>query len=421
MKSTHSPRNRSDEEYGLSQLFRNSLEAGGSSVPAILDQLLKATRIHMGMDIAFISQFEGGMRVFRHVDKPEGMEMVNVGACDPVDETYCKKVVEGQLPELIHNAQELSEARKLPATERIGVGAHLSVPIKLSDDTIFGTFCCFSFQVNHSLNERDVSLIRTFANIAAELVEQDVQYARQQQVKKERIENLLYNDDFSMVWQPIREIASARITGVEALARFPREPHATPPGWFDEAASVGLAGRLEMRAIEKGLQAIHELPQDAYVACNCSAAAIVAAGGIAPFQDMPLNRIVLEITEHDVIDDYEALAELITPLRQQGLRVAVDDAGAGYASFRHILQLRPDLIKLDMSLTRDIDCDIGRRSLALSLVQFAREIDSTLVAEGVETQEELDTLADLGVELAQGYLLHQPQSLKNLVAGPAAS
>lgn len=411
------PVSHADSDYGLSQLIKGSLDARSSSVSAILDQLLKATRIHMGMDIAFISQFEGRRRVFRHVDKSAGLEPVNVGESDPLDETYCQKVVEGQLPELIHNAQELSEACKLPVTEQLGVGAHLSVPIRLSDHSVFGTFCCFSFQVNRTMNERDVSLVRTFANIASELIEQDVQQAREHQVKRERIKALLQGDNFSMVWQPIVEISSGRMIAVESLARFPREPHATPPGWFDEAASVNLTGELEMRTIVKGLEVLKVLPDDAYVACNCSAAAILSAGGITPFRGLPMERIVLEITEHDVIEDYAALANLIAPLRQQGLRVAVDDAGAGYASFRHILRLRPDLIKLDMSLTRDIDCDIGRRSLALALVRFAREIDSTLVAEGVETQAELDTLADIGVTLAQGFFLHRPQAMADLPIG----
>lgn len=125
--------------------------------------------------------------------------------------------------------------------------------------------------------------------------------------------------------------------------------------------------------------------------------------------------MVLEITEHDIIEDYEALSEKLEPLRQEGLRIAVDDAGAGYASFRHILRLLPDVIKLDMSLTRDLDSDITRRSLAASLVSFARETGARLVAEGVETQAELDALKRLGVDKAQGFHLYQPLSLGQVI------
>ncbi len=411
----HNESNRDGSEYGISQLLQESFHPSEGSVAAILNRLLKAARIHMGMDIAFISQFENSMRVFRHVEKREGLKPVEVGGCDPLDESYCKKVVDGKLPQLIQNAQDLTEARKLTVTEDLGIGAHLSIPIKLSDETVFGTFCCFSFQADYSLTERDVSLIRTFAAIAGELVEKDVQRAREDEIKKARIQKLLEADNFTMVWQPIMEIASGRMAGVEALARFPSESHSTPPGWFDEAASVDLAEDLEMRSIEKGLKAIDMLPDTTYVACNSSAAALMAAGGITPFNNMPLERIVLEITEHDVIEDYESLAKVLGPLRKKGLKIAVDDAGAGYASLRHILRLNPDLIKLDMSLTRDIDKDISRRSLAHSLVRFAKEINSKLIAEGVETQEELDTVAELGVDLAQGYFLHRPKPMEDLL------
>jgi EAL domain-containing protein (putative c-di-GMP-specific phosphodiesterase class I) len=99
---------------------------------------------------------------------------------------------------------------------------------------------------------------------------------------------------------------------------------------------------------------------------------------------------------------------MLRPLRARGLRLAVDDAGAGYASFRHILRLRPDHIKLDMSLTRNIDTDKSKRALALALIEFARETGSELIAEGIETQGELATLRELGVMRGQGYLLGRP-------------
>lgn len=152
------------------------------------------------------------------------------------------------------------------------------------------------------------------------------------------------------------------------------------------------------------------------MACNASAHALLDGRIGRLFEGLPPNRVVLEITEHDAVEDYASLADILADIRRDGVRLAVGDAGAGYASFRHILQLKPDLIKLDMALTRDIDTDISRRSLAISLVRFAREIGSKLIAEGVETQGELDTLADLGVEMAQGFFLHRPKRLEELQA-----
>jgi len=117
---------------------------------------------------------------------------------------------------------------------------------------------------------------------------------------------------------------------------------------------------------------------------------------------------VLELTEHHRIDSYDSVLGAIEGLRRHGVRLAVDDAGAGYAGLHHILRLRPEILKLDMALTRGIDADPARRALATALVHFAAEIDSMIVAEGVETTEELDTLTSLGVQWAQGYLLGRP-------------
>lgn len=136
----------------------------------------------------------------------------------------------------------------------------------------------------------------------------------------------------------------------------------------------------------------------------------------ALLREVPANRIILEVTEHAAIEAYEQLGAALSVFRQRGLRVAVDDAGAGYASFRHILRLRPDIIKLDMALTRDIDQDPARRALASALITFAGNTRSTIVAEGVETAAELHTLQQLGVTAAQGYYLGRPTPLSELDA-----
>ena len=125
---------------------------------------------------------------------------------------------------------------------------------------------------------------------------------------------------------------------------------------------------------------------------------------------MPLERIVVEMTEHAPVGDYDGLNTALQPLRDAGARVAVDDAGAGFASLRHILLLAPDIIKLDISLTRGIDSDRSRRALSYALVAFARETQTTIVAEGIETEAELRALRDIGVTHGQGFLLARPMT-----------
>jgi EAL domain-containing protein (putative c-di-GMP-specific phosphodiesterase class I) len=124
--------------------------------------------------------------------------------------------------------------------------------------------------------------------------------------------------------------------------------------------------------------------------------------------------VVLEITEHASVADYSRILEVLAPLRALGLRVAVDDTGAGYSTLRHILSIEPNLLKLDMSLTRNIDQDQKRRALASALIAFARETRIAVIAEGVETAAELHTLRALGVSTAQGYHLARPMAMADL-------
>jgi len=137
-------------------------------------------------------------------------------------------------------------------------------------------------------------------------------------------------------------------------------------------------------------------------------ATLLAEGFSDVLADVVPGRVVVEVTEHAPIDDYVAVREHLDDLADLGIRLAVDDAGAGYASLRHILKLRPDVIKLDISLTRNLHEEPHQRALAAAPVAFAHEIDATIVAEGVEGPEELAALRELGVRFAQGYHFARP-------------
>lgn len=411
----------SEAELGLSRLLSETFEMREGSTGALLQELLHAARLFLGMEIGFISEFEDGRRVFRYVDQAEGVDVFNVGGSDPLERTYCQRIVDGRLPELIDDATEVPEVQAVPEIRELGVRSHVSTPIRLPDGSVYGTFCTFSFWASHELTERDRALMHVFSKIAADLLQQDLDRTRDEEIRRSRIRQLLDDDEFTVVFQPMVEIGSSRIIGVESLARFPREPERGTEDWFAEAESVGLLEELEIRAIEKGLEALPRLPENVYVSCNVSVSSLCAGRFAEYLQSMPLERVVLEITEHAEIEDYAKVCEVVDSLRSRGLRLAVDDAGAGYASFRHILRLQPDIIKLDISLTRDIDTDVARRALAASLVDFAHEIGSRLTAEGVETEGELRCLEQLGVHKAQGYFLYLPLSLDDLVKTLSAS
>jgi len=400
----------------MEQAYSGGLISGqnpdGSAPPEQeLQRLLHTIRTHLDMDVAFASEFTDGRRYFRHVDASQPDAPVRVGGSDPLEQSYCQRVVDGRLPRLIPDAQRLAAARELPVTAALPVGAHLSVPLVLKSGRIYGTFCCFSSAANESLNERDLKMMRVFAEMAAAQIDRAIDFRQARQGMEDRIHSVIRGDALAMVYQPIYQIDEGRIVGFESLARFDAEPRRTPDLWFGEAAQVGLGAKLEIDAASRALRAISKLAGDSYVAVNLSPATILDAVFMDLFVDIPLDRVVLEITEHAAVDFYPGVVAAMRSLRDGGLRIAVDDAGAGYSSFRHILNLAPDIIKLDMSIVRNIDADNSRRALAAALVSFARATGSKVVAEGVETKSELSVLRELGINKAQGYLLGKPMPI----------
>jgi EAL domain-containing protein (putative c-di-GMP-specific phosphodiesterase class I)/CheY-like chemotaxis protein len=224
----------------------------------------------------------------------------------------------------------------------------------------------------------------------------------------DRIRRVVDGDGMSIVFQPIMDLRDRTTVGTEALARFAEEPLRTPDVWFHEAASVGLGTDLELTAIRRALVLIDRLPAEAYLSLNLSHRTATSPRLLDELADERADRLVIEITEHEPVEDYDALTDALEALRRRGVRVAIDDAGAGFASLRHALRLDPHILKVDISLVRDIDTDRARRALASALIHFAEEMDVAIIAEGIETQAELDTLLSLGVRFGQGYFLARP-------------
>jgi len=208
--------------------------------------------------------------------------------------------------------------------------------------------------------------------------------------------------------QPVVDIATGRWVAVEALARFPGgEPS---EGWFADAQEAGLGLPLEKMAMGKALDTLPQLPSGVSLSINASPSLILdpSFGSLLAGSGVGRDRLVIEITEHAAVARYEDIRAALLPHREQGLQLAVDDTGAGYASFAHVLRLRPDIIKLDRSLLADIDHDAARRAFVTAIVLLGLELDAGVTAEGVETAAELDTLRSLGVDTVQGYLLARP-------------
>lgn len=213
-------------------------------------------------------------------------------------------------------------------------------------------------------------------------------------------------DGICAVFQPVVSLQTGQLVGYEALARFAHPSGRPPDVWFAQAHRCGLGPELEARALAKALLAARR-PPGTFLALNVSPSALSAA----PVRDVlpdDLSDVVLEITEQELITDVDTLTDSLSAVRQRGARIALDDAGAGYAGLQQVMRLQPDLIKLDRSLVRGLHADRARSALIEAFVSFAARTGAEICAEGIESVEELIALAQLGVNLGQGYLLARP-------------
>jgi EAL domain-containing protein (putative c-di-GMP-specific phosphodiesterase class I)/CheY-like chemotaxis protein len=229
-----------------------------------------------------------------------------------------------------------------------------------------------------------------------------------------RIERVLADESqLSVVFQLICDLKDGTVAGVEALSRFNAFPSQGPDRWFADAREVGLHAELELLAIRKAFEEFPRLPKPMYMAINISPATLLGSRFHELIASTSAERIVVEITEHAPVEDYDVLAANLRGIRDLGGRLSIDDAGAGFASLSHILRLSPDFIKLDRTLTAGIEEDRSQQALAAGLISFSEAIGATIVAEGIERPEQISVLSGLGVRYGQGYHLARPGPLSN--------
>jgi len=397
----------------LTELFLASPQQESDVISMNLQQIIGAIRSHFGMDIAFISDFVEGRRVIKYVDSiGDRYATMLMEDSLPLEESFCQHVADGRLPQIIPDVSDHVLAKQLPLTKALSIGSYLGVPLKRLDGEVYGMFCCIGHQVDESLGVRDIALMKIFADLAGEQIAHQLE-ARQAQVEMlSRIRSVMVPDKLSIVYQPIYTLKGNTVAGYESLSRFVTKPYRTPDVWFDEAAKVGLGEALEILAIEQAITGLQDFDSNVYISLNVSPESILSGAVNQVLSEEVAARIVLEITEHSQITNYAAFRSALEPLKQKGVRLAVDDAGAGYASFQHILELGVDIIKLDISLIKGIDMDQARSALAAALIAFAKATNTEVVAEGVETREEFKELLRLGVDKVQGYYIGHPMPVE---------
>ncbi len=376
--------------------------------------LLRTARKSLQMTVAFLSRLDGTTQHLEVIDSD--MPLVFRDGITQVQETsFCQAILDGKLPAVIPDVRDFPEAMTLPAAATPGIRSYVSAPVRLSDGELYGTFCAFGLTPETDLGERDKALMEVLASAAAVIVEPEVRAEGLRTEIVDRLTPVVAGGGPDVVLQPIVALATGRRIGAEALSRFPAEWGMPPDVVFHQAHGVGLGHRLELLALERAASLLDRV--SGYVSMNVSPATLLTADCRRLLARLPLHRVLLELSEHDRVEDYDALADALRPLRADGMRLAIDDVGAGFSSLHHIVVTAPEVIKIDRSIVSGLHADQVLGKLVQSLVEFAHGCDIQVVAEGVETDAESAALRRFGVDAGQGWHFGRPGPAEALADG----
>jgi EAL domain-containing protein (putative c-di-GMP-specific phosphodiesterase class I) len=358
-----------------------------------IERVVRYVRTHLGMDVAWVTRCTSAGQVIELLDGADDRFGLRVGELLPA---------------------------ALPGTCR--ANAHAMVPLRYSDGRLYGLLGCLSEHPRPALRARDDEFLELAAALLAPSL--DARQLRREQRARigARTQAILAGGGPDVVYQPIASLDDQRTVAFEALARFPAHAGpATPDQWFIEADRVDLRTDLEVKAIRAALTALDWLEPRIRIAVNVCATTLHQPALAAELGRHDLSRVIVEVTEHEQVSDYPRLRGLCSQLRGQGAAIAIDDTGSGYAGLHHLVETRPDIIKLDRALIHGIDTDRGRAAMARGLLTFADAINATVLAEGIETAAELTALTRLGVPLGQGHHLGRPNPLPHTISLPDAA
>ncbi len=367
-------------------------------------ELLRVAKSSLGLSLTFLSRLDGETQHLEVVES--SFPFFKDGNTQPQATSLCQAILDGKLPSVIPNIAKLPEAKRLPAAKFPRIRSYVSVPVSLSDGSLYGTFCAAGFTADKELTKRDRALMEVLASAAATLIEPGVRERRREAAIRDRLDPVMSAGGPTILYQPIVSLSDGTRVGCEALSRFPAEWDKAPDIVFGEAASIGVGADLEILAVRCALSYLSSI--SGYLSINFSPQTLLDPRCLELLDDLPLERIVLELSEHDAVDDYDVLAMVLDPLRRRGMRLAIDDLGAGFSSLRHILLTSPDVIKLDRSIVAGVGEDPVLSRLVHSLVDFGHGAGAVIVAEGVETMLDAVSLRGAEVDFAQGWVFARP-------------
>lgn len=361
-----------------------------------IERVVRYVRTHLAMDVAFVTRCTSDGQVIELLDGGDERFGLRVG-------------------DLLPSA--------IPGSCR--ANGHALAPLRHCDGRLYGLLGCLAELPRPTLRGRDDEFLQLAAALLAPSLDAHQQRREQQAGVGARTQAILDGGGPEVVYQPIVCLDEQRTVAFEALARFPvHAGPATPDRWFIDADQVHLRTELEVAAVRAALTALQWLEAPIRIAVNVCATTLHQPALAAELGRYDLRRIIIEITEQDRVTNYARLRQVCNEFRSRGAAIAIDDTGSGYAGLHHLIETRPDIIKVDLALIHGIDSDHGRAAMVTALLTFADAIGATVLAEGIETAAELTTLRRLGVPLGQGHHLGRPNPLPhtiNLTASHAAA
>ena len=412
----------------------------GQRLPGIADSeeaALEVVRAMAALDVASaVATIQSDIAVIVAVNMPVGLEGARlspataprlVGMRIPLDgvEAFRQPVllqrpyhgVAGAAATLRGLTTDSDVARAMPNPE--DEGPAISVPV-MSHGSVVAVLCVWGpgcdTDIAPTLEAAAAMLSASWAGASKPAVERfpTLTAVRPNARLRRALESLLAEDAIAAALQPIIRLYEGSVIAYEALARFPPRPHLhTPDELFASASSLSMQNAVDLACIKAALRQAPRLAEaDLFV--NVLIGTLLDRSGMAALDTaihdagVDPTSIVLEFSEREPVTDLARLQRIAAELRARGFRIAVDDAGAGHASMRIIAELRPEFIKVDRSLIHAVDSDRARRALVVALLSFSGHIGARLIAEGIETRAEQDTLSSLGVMFGQGWLPGRP-------------
>ncbi|SFE93199.1 EAL domain, c-di-GMP-specific phosphodiesterase class I (or its enzymatically inactive variant) [Blastococcus tunisiensis] len=383
---------------------------------AVIRRLLSTARGVLGMELAFLSRIADGVQTFAAVDAGGSAPSPAEGSTNEAADGYCTLLLNGAIPPAVPDVASHPVLAAMPVTTELGIGAYCGVPVRLPDGSLYGTLCGLHPDSITAPSSAQLEALAVVARLVGHSLAAEQRLSREREADRQAFRTLVDGQGRSIALQPIVDLSDGRAVGYEALSRFvdgdgsPRRPDEV----FAKAAALGLLLYLEQAAARSALSLLPQLPGDTYLSINLSPAALLDPVTQDLLRSCAPGRLVVEVTEHEEVGDYPAIRQAIADLRARGLRLAIDDTGAGFASLQHLTQLTPDIIKLDVAFVRDVQADPACRAVARAIAGYAAEVGATLVAEGIELPEQATTLRGLGASYGQGYHFSRPQPPERL-------